>query len=304
MNTRLSSIRTGAVDLGGTTIKIGILEGSQIIEKREIPAQSSGQLADRLEEIALTLEAMTGPGESLSGVAFSFPGIVDPIRHRVISANNKFQDAVKLDLPGWARERLRLPFLMENDANAALLGECRKGCGQGIANAVLFILGTGVGTAALMDGRPVRGAQFQAGILGGHFKTAYNEAACTCGSPGCLEASVGSWAVPLLSAGRFQAYRDLLEACRRHEPEALQLLDEVLTQWARGLATLIHAYDPEVVILSGGVMKGYDLFGDELKARVRQRIWAPWGCPDFLIAENPDQSVLLGLHALMEETRR
>jgi len=304
MNTQAGNIRTGAVDLGGTTIKIGILEGDRILNKREIPAQSSGQLSARLEEIALALEAMTEPGESLSGVAFSFPGIVDPIHHRVISSSNKFQDAIGLDLPGWARDRFSLPFLMENDANAALIGECRKGCAQGSANAVLFILGTGVGTAALMDGRPVRGAHFQAGVLGGHFKTAFDEVACSCGSRGCLEAAVGSWAVPRLSAGRFPAYRELLEACRSQDQEALALLDDVLTQWARGIATLIHAYDPEVVILSGGVIKGYDLFGDELKARVRQRIWAPWGGPEFLIAEHPDQSVLLGLHALLEETQR
>jgi len=302
MNTQANNIRTGAVDLGGTTIKIGILEGNRILKKQEIPAQSSGQLSARLEEIALALEAMTEPGESLSGVAFSFPGIVDPIRHQVISSSNKFQDAVGLDLPGWARERLSLPFLMENDANAALIGECRKGCGQGIANAVLLILGTGVGTAALMDGRLVRGAHFQAGVLGGHFKTALNEAACTCGSPGCLEAVVGSWAVPRLSAGRFPAYRELLDACRRNDREAVELLDDVITQWARGIAALIHAYDPDVVILSGGVMQGYDLFGDQLKVRVCQRIWAPWGGPAFRMAEHPDQSVLLGLHALMEET--
>ncbi|MFZ6029072.1 MAG: ROK family protein [Chloroflexota bacterium] len=303
MSAHTSGIRTGAVDLGGTTIKIGILEGNRILEKREIPAQSSGQLAGRLETIALALEAMAEGDKPLSGVAFSFPGIVDPVRRRVISSNNKFQDATRLDLSTWARERLDLPFLMENDANAALIGECRKGCGRGIANAVLFILGTGVGTAALMDGRLVRGAHFQAGILGGHFKTAFNEAACSCGSPGCLEAAVGSWAVPRLSAGRFLAYRELLDACRQKDREARELLDGALTQWARGIATLIHAYDPDVVILSGGVMKGHDVFLEELKVRVRERIWAPWGGPAFLIAEYPDQSVLLGLHALLEETQ-
>lgn len=296
-----SDILTGAVDLGGTTIKVGLFQGNRVLGTRQLPAQAKGTLAAKLGIVETTLRSLSASHGRLDGVAMAYPGLVDVKQNRVLSASGKFLDATELDLATWSRDTFGVPFLLENDSNAALFGEYRRGCCQGCDNTALFILGTGVGTAALMNGRLVRGVHYQAGVLGGHFKTGGGDTPCSCGKRGCLEAQVGSWCLDRLSGGQFDGFESLTTASRAGDAEARRLLDQITRQWARGLATLVHAYDPEVVVFSGGVLKGRDQFLDSLEQQVRHLCWTPWGQLEFRVSATPDQSVLLGLHALMEE---
>lgn len=193
---------TLAIDLGGTIIKAGLLNGKQLIASCTEQATSKNGLKNNLPVIdsmifGLLKENNLSVAEVL-GIVFSFPGLVDSLRNRVISTNKKYDDAPVIDLPRWAKETWNLPFYLENDARMALLGEWKYGAGKGFDNIVMVTLGTGIGSAVLIEGKLLKGKHFQAGNLGGHFTVNFNGIICTCGNRGCMEAEASTWRLPEL----------------------------------------------------------------------------------------------------------
>jgi len=162
-----------AVDLGGTSIKAGIVQGAEVRAAGAIPAHAGEGLAPQLPRIAALVERVcAGAGldpAGCEGIGMAVPFLVDPVRRRIRSApREKYSDACVVDLPAWARQRFGADLRLENDAHAALLGEWRHGAGQGSGDFVMLTLGTGIGCSVLIGGRPLRGRRFQAGVLGGH----------------------------------------------------------------------------------------------------------------------------------------
>jgi len=304
--------RTVAVDLGGTSTKLALVEDGVVREFRQVPAQPSRGLLDCLDSLATLVDERWGTVGQVSGWGISFPGIVDPFRKKVLATAGKYPDATEADLAAWA-QRLGLPFVVENDANAALAGEVSGGCARGETDVVLCILGTGIGTAVRMGGKVLRGAHFQAGVLGGHFKTGANGSRCSCGGLGCWEARASTWALPALAGDLGQTsgfplppapwtgFQALFDDHRRGDPLARSLVRALEDEWARGMATLVHAYDPSTVILTGGVLGGRDCFFDSLGDKILRSVWTPWGTPEIRVPDDPRASVLLGLNSLLKE---
>lgn len=117
-----------------------------------------------------------------------FSGIVDAFSGRIFATpKGKYDDACTLDLPAWSQECFGLPLRIENDARMALLGERHASAAQGFDDVVMVTLGTGVGGAAMMQGRLVRGKHFQGGCLGGHLPARFDGRECICGNIGCVE---------------------------------------------------------------------------------------------------------------------
>ena len=102
------------------------------------------------------------------GIALGFCGLADARIGRVVSTNKKYEDAPAIDFSAWAAHEFNLPFAIENDARMALLGERHAGAARGIDNLVMITLGTGIGGAAMIEGKLLRGRHAQAGCLGGH----------------------------------------------------------------------------------------------------------------------------------------
>ena len=163
-----------------------------------------------------------------------------------------------------------------NDGQAALLGERWLGAAAGRQNVILLTLGTGVGGAAIVDGRLLRGARGRAGHFG-HISIAETGSLDIVGTPGSLEDAVGNQTVNQRSEGVFFDTKELLAACRRRETNALRVWDRMLSDLARGLVSLINGLDPDLVLLSGGI----SIAGDELIEGLRQRLdaweWRPGG---------------------------
>lgn len=306
------------IDFGGTNIKIGLVEGGKVAAKTSLPAYSENGLSPRLPAVERAVnELLREAGVALSacrGVGLALPGIVDTDRRRLLATPGKYADAVGLDFGAWIREAFSLPFVVENDARAALVGEAAYGAAKGASDAVMVIFGTGIGTAALMNGDVVRGAHYQAGILGGHLTTDIHGGVCTCGNKGCVEAHAGAWALAVRAArlpgfaesaaakrAEPLGYEDVLQAASRGEEWARRLLESLIEHWSAGIVNLIHAYDPKVVVLSGGLMKSAGQVLPPMKERILASAWTPWGAPEFVVAEDPDTSVLLGLSCLIGE---
>ena len=244
----------------------------------------------------------------------SFPGIVDPFIGQILSTpRGKYDDSCDLDLPAWCREHFALRFRVENDARMALLGERYAGAARGFDDVVTVTLGTGVGGAAMIGGRLLRGKHFQAGCLGGHLPVAFAGRECICGAIGCVEAEASTWALPAickawpgyaeseLARERPLDFGALFRCCEAQDRVSIEIRERCIRVWAAGAVGLIHAYDPEVVVFGGAVMKSAAQILPQLKRSIEGHSWTPWGKPRICAAElGPDAALIGALPLLME----
>lgn len=307
-----------ACDIGGTSIKLGLVRGGRLLTRREIPAEPQRGLAAALRRIARqrgTLCRDAGSSvKDIRGLGIGFPGIVEPRTERILSAPaGKFDDAVSLDLPALVRQLFRVPPVVCNDANAALAGEWRHGAARGCRSAVMMTLGSGIGTAAIIDGIPLRGQHGQAGCLGGHFTMNPDGRACPCGNVGCTETEASTWALPALamanpdfSQSRLAQekpldYAAVFRLAAQRDALALTLRNRALRVWAGALVSLIHAYDPGVAVVGGGIMRSGSLILPFLRRHVARHAWTPWGRVKIKTAALGNDAGMLGLAWLLEQ---
>ncbi len=302
------------LDLGGTVIKSGLIHDGLIVRELNRPAQSKQGLQASLKTIeGLVHNLMAHAAQSngtVRGLGIAIPGIVDTTAMRVISTNQKYDDACAFDFVTWAQSTFHLPIVLENDARTALIGEWQFGAGQGVDDLAMMTLGTGIGTAALIEGQLLHGKHFQAGCLGGHFSIRPNGRQCTCGNRGCLEAEASSWQLSNLIlqdpdygqsslADHDPDFKWLFACAEAGDELAIRLKEHCLTCWATGVVNLIHAYDPERVILGGGVMKSAAAILPFIQAQVEALAWTPSAPVSVVAARIPDRSALLGAYHLM-----
>lgn len=299
-----------AIDLGGTIIKIGLLKNGKLIDRAEIQAQSASGLKALLPDlekaINLILQANHVSENEVLGIGFSFAGLVDSSKNRILSTNQKYDDGPETDLVGWAFGKWNWPLFAENDARMALLGEWQFGAGKDSRDLVMVTLGTGIGSAVLVDGQLLKGKHFQAGNLGGHFVVNHKGSVCTCGNIGCVEAEASTWRLPSLlkehpgfseSSVKNEEVLDfkaLFQYAENNDQVAKEVLEHCLSVWAAGIITMIHAFDPELVILSGGIMKSSSVILPVLQEKVNRLAWTPWGKVKLVEARFPDSAALYG----------
>ncbi len=218
-----------------------------------------------------------------------------------------------IDLRKWARGEFGLDLVIENDARAALVGEWQAGAGKGWDDLVGITLGTGLGTAAIMNGQLVRGKHGQAGVLGGHFTVQSGGRLCTCGNRGCAEAESSTSVLqqivcehPGFSNSRLRGldridYAGLFRLAREQDSCAMEIRSRTIGVWAAMVVNLVHAYDPERVIIGGGVMAGAEDFFADLVELVRALAHTPWGTVEIVPAQLGDDAALIGCDVLARE---
>lgn len=299
------------IDLGGTRIKLGLLQDDNLLEKRVIDAKSKQGLQANLPEMEIAIDEMlanNGVGDgALSGIGLSFPGLVDHTNKRIISTNKKYDDGPNLKLDDWAQRKWNSAFYIENDARMAAVGEWIFGAGRGSNDIVMVTIGTGIGSCAIIDGHLLRGKHFQAGCLGGHFTVQYDGNRCTCGNLGCVEAQASSWNISqmvtndpcfgdsALSQESKIDFQSLFSAAAKGDELAERIKVECLRIWSAGVINLIHAYDPEVVILGGGILNSKEEIIPFVQNEVAKHAWCPWGDVDVRASELMDDAAVLGV---------
>ena len=306
-----------ACDLGGTRLKIGVVADGKVLAQSVAPAHSKEGLAPQLPGLKAAwlrlLEDRQLRVQDCTGISVAFPSLIDPATGRVLAEYGKFADAPGLDLRAWARSELNLPLAIENDARSALLGEWRHGAGRGVDNAVMMTLGTGLGTAALIEGRVLRGRHGQAGVLGGHLTVRHGGRACSCGNLGCAEAEASTAFLgdlvakrpefersPLRHAGPLN-YALVFQHAAAGDPCAVALRDHRLLVWSSLAVNLIHAYDPEALILGGGIMASAEVVLPAIAKFVARHAHTPWGQVRVVASELGDQAALLAGEWLLHE---
>ncbi|GIG68847.1 ROK family protein [Phytomonospora endophytica] len=283
------------IDFGGSEIKLGVLRQGAPVRTETVPVGDGD--VERVADTARALVAELAP--TAAGIAV--PGVVDRAAGRLVKAHGKHPRLGDLDLIAWARTSFGLPAVIENDARAALVGEISTGSAAGAHDAVLMTLGTGIGTAAVMNGTVLRGAHDHAGILGGHLTVDLDGGLCNCGNVGCAESIAGAWAIRRDLATRGDAVtdvREMIAAAETGDAAAADLLDRAVRAWGATAVSLCHAYDPDVVILSGGILRAGGAVAVPIEAYVTEHLWTSSHRPDFVIPQRPELSVLRGLSVL------
>lgn len=304
------------IDFGGTEIKLGVLDGPRILAATALP--NTGDAAD----LVAVAEAAARLNVPFDAVGIALPGVVDRATASLVAAHGKYTWALGRDVDAWSRGAFGLPAAVENDARAALLGETVHGCAPGARDAVLVTLGTGIGTAALVDGMLLRGPHDHAGILGGHITVELDGPPCTCGNVGCAEAVASTWALhrdvaadprlaaalasapgdgtargtaPTTEAGAAPGLKELV--ARADDPIVAPVLDRYVRAWSAAIVGMCHAYDPTTVIVSGGVMRAAAVLLPRLTTLVHEHLWSSSFRPPLITPDAPEHSVLLGLSA-------
>ncbi len=263
-----------ALDVGGTLVKYGVVsKGGQLFDTGsfETKAQEGGEAL--MGRILDQIHRLTAGHSGAAAVALSSPGL--------ISADHGSIEFAGGNLPGWSgmpvarrvRQSTGLPCYVENDVNAAALGERWMGAAAGCRMLVMLALGTGVGGAAIARGQLITGASGGAGEFG-HIVLYPGGLPCTCGQNGCLEqyASTGALRRRTLTLPEghpaLDNVRALFECCRSGDGVALKLLDEWVYDLSVGIASLTHVFNPDVVLIGGGVSEQ----GEYLLNRVRAQL--------------------------------
>ena len=306
---------TLAFDIGGTRLKAGIVSAGHVRASRIEATDNSGRVPSlRAQLVALGRDLLAG-SDDVEAVGACVRGIVDESTGVVVDVNPPLECLIGEPLAAFLAEEFAVPARVENDARAYALGELRHGAGRGARDLVCMTLGTGVGVAVAGGGRVLRGGPRGTwGILGGHLTIAFDGPLCTCGNKGCLEALIGAQAIvddatarlrageaSELSVGRLDAAA-IFAAARTGDPVAGATVDRFVTVLACGIVSLIHAYDPELVVLGGGLTASADLILPTLRGYVARHAWTyPRGRVRIVTAELGDAAALVGAAELARD---
>lgn len=306
-----------ACDLGGTRSKIGVVRDGQVLAHAVVPARSQQNLALQLPVIRKTWldlleKAGLEPGDC-GGVGVAFPSLIDVASGRILDHYGKYPDCMELDLREWARAELGLPLAIDNDTRMACIGEWRYGAGRGSNNLVMVTLGTGLGSGVICEGRVLRGGHGQAGVLGGHLTVRCGGRACACGNLGCAEAEASSAVLAVAAAARADFassglareplldYGAVFRQAAKGDACAAALRDDALRVWSSLVVNLIHAYDPELVVVGGGIMMSTPAILPALREYVGRHAHTPWGRVRVEASTLGDHAALVAAEWLLGE---
>ncbi len=307
-----------AVDIGGTHANCGLVDDERIVVCESVDLAGTTKIGAVLSRVAEVFQRLVAQ-RSLSlrnfqGIALGFPGLVDSRIGRVVSTNKKYDDAPEFDFAAWSHDALGLPLRIENDARLALLGESYGGAARNFRDVVMMTLGTGIGGVAMIEGKLLRGKHAQAGCLGGHIPVLFNGRPCTCGAIGCAEAEASGWSLPgvvrdtpgfsesSLSKFAHVGFKQLFEEAVHGDKVARAVRDRCLNIWAADAVALIHAYDPELIVIGGGVMESANIIVPYVESYVHKHAWTPWGKVQIRRAELANNAALVGSVPLLSET--
>ncbi|RIK78993.1 MAG: ROK family protein [Planctomycetota bacterium] len=306
---------TLACDFGGRRIKLGVVRDRTLVAQTVLPARADLPLVERLPDVSRGLRELCASQEldpaSAAGIGVSYPSVIDPRSGSPVDHFGKYGDVRWVDLQAWAQAEFGLPLALENDARAALIGEWQYGAGRGCDNVVIMTLGTGIGTAAVIEGRLLVGVHGQAGILGGHLTVMQQGRQCICGNCGCAEAEASTSVLDQL-ARQLPGFADSLlaryatisyEQVFRGENDRVsrQLAELSLRVWCTLAVNLIHAYDPEVLILGGGVMGSGEVIQPVIARYVEAHAHTPWGAVAVVASQLGDSAALLAAEWILSQ---
>ena len=291
------------IDIGGTRMRAAVVSpDGQVLSRAECPTPATSAPEAIVAQVAVIVRDAThgyepgaftsagvcapGPLDAQRGIAIATPtikGFLDyPLRDRIAAA-------------------IGLPTFLDHDGHAAAFGDWKFGAGRGHANMVFVTISTGIGGGAIVDGALHRGRRGMAAHVG-HMTIMPEGPRCACGNQGCWEAIAAGPAFS--AAARDIGFADgaaVFAAVRLGDETAVQLIAEQSRWLGIGLVNLIHIYSPDIVVLGGGVVAGFDLMQPFLQMQIAQRAMPPFRDVPVVQGQLMDNAGVIGAAALGQE---
>ncbi|MBI4368177.1 MAG: ROK family protein [Candidatus Omnitrophica bacterium] len=280
------------VDIGGTKIAVSLgNRKGKLLGKKVFSAEGGKKRRESMRRIRLAIADLLSVNQLTSrqvlGIGVAVPGAIDSQRSMILKSPN---------LPSWEhfsiapvlKRVFHVPVFVENDANAAALGERYFGSGRGVGNFLYVTVSTGIGSGIVANGELLRGEGGSAGEIG-HMTIVPNGIHCDCGKRGCLEAyasgtAIGKAVQRAIRKGAKPAYfkkmrlsnitgQTVTEAARAGDQLAIQARQKAADFLGIGLANVINLLNPRCLILGGGVMEHVEHFWEPMMKAVRREAW-------------------------------
>lgn len=264
------------VDLGGTNLRVAAIDAhGQIIYRVSEPAVFDAGPRRVIDEIVRVIEAVRASvgTDGLRGVGIGVPGFIDMQAGVVLGSSN---------LPGFEafpvrdeiQQRLGKPIILENDANAAALGEMWRGAGKNVKDLILLTLGTGIGGGIVINGKVLHGFLGMAGEFG-HMTVFPDGNPCGCGNWGCLEKHASATAIAamgrMMHFGRETTSAQVYELALQGNPRAKLVFESMGRALGIVIANLINVFNFPLYLLSGGPLPAWDFFAPAMLAEMTKR---------------------------------
>ena len=266
------------IDFGGTNLKAGIFDDQGNIidfaEKKLVEFTKSGDLLNNLIDFA---KEITG-NNSVNKGGLAIKGLVDTKNGMVLEDIGAGNLLAGKKLQQIFEENLQIDFILDNDARAYMLGEWRFGAGKGSQSMVCMTLGTGLGCAVIVQGKPYYGSDVLGGLLGGHISIDRNGPQCNCGNFGCLESYCSATALnkrikAIIEITGDDILPEFFKMVEQKNDTAYKVLNDFINDLSIGIVNIIHAFNPELVVIGGGVTNSIHLFLPALTELVHERAW-------------------------------
>jgi glucokinase len=277
-----------AADLGGTHLRAATVDERGAIHFRS--KQNTPHGTDPNEIVEAVVHAvheyrndLGDESDGLKAISLVVPGTVNVEDGSVVKAPN-LPCLDGFPLAAALTNELGLPAILENDANAAAVGEMWQGAAQGCRTIICVTLGTGVGGGIILDGELWRGVDGAAAEIGHMCVDPFGGVACTCGSRGCLEVFASATAIvrmtreasprypeSVLHASRNLTSESIFDAGLQGDELALEIFRRMGVYLGIGLANLINILNPEMIVIAGGVVNAWDLFEKHMLHEVEER---------------------------------
>ena len=250
------------IDIGGTAVKLGIVdEAGMVLAKAEESVSFDGYrtpiLTTVLKAAQAFLAAQSIPAESLAGIGVSATGQIDSRKGIVAGTCGSLPNYIGAPIKAELEKTFGLPVTVANDANCMTLGEVWVGGAQGYTDVIGVTLGTGVGGGILTGGHALDGVD------------------CTCGAKGCWERYAATTALVRAAQEKDPAWKDgraIFAAAEAGNETVLALLDAWTDEIAQGLAGMVHIFNPQLILIGGGVSAQQKLLIDPIAAKVKAAV--------------------------------
>ncbi len=266
-----------AIDLGGTNLKIALLDLSfKIRDKETLSTSNFSQKESLLKAIVSSVNNIIVNNRLIKsdilGVGLGLPGPIDVERGVVHFFPN---------IPGWFRvnlkkileKRLELAVFMDNDANLMALAEYKLGAAKGAKNAVCITLGTGVGGGIIMEGNLYRGSSSAAGEIG-HLPLNEKGSECNCGGLACLESYIGSRRIMLEAKKIFKrnvSLEELSRLAKNNNRKAIKIWTAIGEKLGIALVGIVNVLNPDCIVIGGGVANAGSILFDKVEETILSR---------------------------------
>jgi glucokinase len=290
------------LDIGGTNIKAALVCGQEISQRSKIPSLAERGIDRSLNQLKSAIRPLH---KKARAIGIGIAGIIDS-QNGVVKYSPNLKGWNNIPLAQIIRDEFNVPCRIINDVNAILFGEWKYGRARGHNNAFLFTMGTGVGGAAVCEGKLLFGANGFAGEFG-HTTINPNGPKCACGQPGHLERYAGARYIvsrykrKMREQKKSMNYQQILTpekialAAKKGDPVAKQVFSEVGHYIGLGLANILALFDPDIVIISGGIARAGRILFDPIRKTVRESVLgAEHRCYKIVPAKLGDDAGILG----------